>query len=58
MNRRFTQAITLYDINTQTIDLLADAYGYEYQYNQFIELLLSISVEPEEECVSNLIKSL
>jgi hypothetical protein len=58
MNRRFTQTITLYDINTQSIDLLADAFGYEYQYHQFIELLSAIYVEPEEECVSDLIKSI
>lgn len=57
MKRNFTP-LTFSDINTTYIDLIADAYGFEYIYGELFELLDIIQLEPDDEFVCNLLRKL
>lgn len=57
MNRNFTP-LTFSDINTTYLDLVADAYGYEYIYADLLNLLNAIEYTPCDRCVNDLLKQL
>lgn len=57
MNRNFT-LLTFSDINTTNVDLVADAYGYEYIYADLIKLLDAFEHSPCDKCINDLLKQL
>lgn len=57
MTRNFT-LLTLSDINTKAIDLLADAFGYEYAWPDIIDLLNIYEMEPDEQLVKSLLSKI
>lgn len=57
MDRNFT-LLTFSDINTKSIDLIADAYAYEYVFADLITLLDAIEHSPGERCISDLLEQL
>jgi hypothetical protein len=57
MNRNFTP-LTLSEISTTKIDLIADAFGYEYAWSDIICLLDICEIEPEEKLVKSLLSKI
>jgi hypothetical protein len=57
MNRNFTP-VTYSEIITKSIDLIADAYGYEYSWADVINLLDNYSISPDNKIVSKLLSQI
>ena len=56
MARNFTQLLSYSDIIDTDIDLIVDAFGYEYQHPNINFLLSKYSVTPSDEIVELILK--
>jgi hypothetical protein len=52
----FTHFISYHDIRVNTIDLLADAWGFNNDFSDVIDLLGSLDAIPEQELTEKLIR--
>jgi hypothetical protein len=55
MVRNFTLPLSYKELETADTDIIADAFGYEYQFHDLLKLFPDIILEPDQSVVNDLL---